>query len=393
MASLPIPTPQAQAQSDALSAILQQAIHQHGGWIDFATFMHMALYTPRLGYYSGGAQKFDLGGKFSQGGDFVTAPELTPLFAQTLARQVSQVLAATQGCVLELGAGTGKLAADLLLALATEHPDLTALPPQYFILEVSDYLREVQRATLQARLDAEIFSRVVWLDHLPECFTGVILGNEVLDALAVNLVHQREQGLHERGVAFNGHFFWQDKPLSQPDVLAQAQALKLPNDYLTEFCPAASGLIRSLAESLQQGVILMLDYGFGEAEYYHPQRTMGTLMCHYQHYAHSDPLVLVGLQDITAHVNFTAMAEAGVNNGLSLLGYVNQAQFLMNCGMLDLMSRVSPTDMAAYLPLAAAAQKLLSPAEMGELFKVMALGKGVHLELIGFQQGDKCHTL
>jgi len=393
MASLPIPTSEAQAQSDALAATIQQTMHQQGGWLDFATFMHMALYTPHLGYYSGGAQKFDLGGKFSQGGDFVTAPELSPLFAQTLARQVSQVLAETQGHVLELGAGTGKLAADLLLALASQLPDLTACPAQYFILEVSDYLRDVQRQTLQSKLPPDFFSRVVWLDSLPDTFNGVILGNEVLDALAAHLVYRHDDAWHERGVSFNGTFFWQDKPLSQPELVARTQLLNVPNDYLTEMCPAASGLIRSLADCLQRGVIVMVDYGFGESEYYHPQRNMGTLMCHYQHYAHSDPLALVGLQDITAHVNFSDIAQTGVSSGLDFLGYTNQAQFLINSGILDMLAKVSPSDMTNYLPLAASAQKLLSPAEMGELFKVIALGKNVDFALIGFQSGDKRHTL
>lgn len=393
MASLPIPNSEAKAQSDALAAIIQQAMIQQGGWLDFATFMHMALYTPHLGYYSGGAQKFDLGGKFTQGGDFVTAPELSPLFAQTLARQVSQVLAETQGNVLELGAGTGKLATDLLLALASQSPDLTACPAQYFILEVSDYLRDVQRQTLQNKLPPDLFSRVVWLDSLPDTFNGVILGNEVLDALAVHLVYREDHTWFERGVSFNDTFFWQDKPLSQPELVARTQLLSVPNDYLTEMCPAANGLIRSLADCLQRGLIVMVDYGFGESEYYHPQRNMGTLMCHYQHYAHSDPLALVGLQDITAHVNFTDIAQTGVSSGLDFLGYTNQAQFLINCGILDMLAKVSPSDMTNYLPLAASAQKLLSPSEMGELFKVIALGKNVDFALIGFQSGDKRHTL
>jgi len=383
MSSLPIPNAEAQAHSQQLAALIQKRIIQHQGWISFTDFMQMALYEPQLGYYSGGAKKF------GQGGDFVTAPEISPLFAQTLANQAAQVLAATQGSILELGAGTGRLAADLLLALQ----DLNQLPEQYCIIEVSAHLRYIQRETLLAALSAELMQRVVWLDTLPQDFIGMIVGNEVLDAIPVHLIHHTAQGLHERGVAFNGDFSWQDRRLSSGDLFEASSALALPQEYLTEICPAASGLIASLAHVLERGVIVMLDYGFSAREYYHPQRNLGTLMCHYQHYAHTEPLVYAGLQDITAHVDFTSIAHAGVNNGMTLTGFCSQAQFLMNCGILDLMSRVSPHDMANYAPLAAAAQKLLSPAEMGDLFKVIAFSKQFDAPLLGFSAGDKSHTL
>jgi len=383
MSLLPIPNAEAQAHSQQLAAQIQNQISQRDGWISFSDFMQMALYEPQLGYYSGGAKKF------GHGGDFVTAPEISPLFAQTLANQAAQVLAATHGSILELGAGTGRLAADLLLALQ----NLNQLPEQYCIMEVSAHLRYVQRETLQAVLPAELMQRVVWLDTLPQNFSGMIVGNEVLDAIPVHLIHHTAQGLHERGVMFNGDFSWQDRRLSSGDLFEAADALALPQEYLTELCPAAPGLIASLAHVLERGVIIMLDYGFSAREYYHPQRNLGTLMCHYQHYAHTEPLVYVGLQDITAHVDFTSIAHAGVNNGLELSGFCTQAQFLMNCGILDLMSDVSPHDMANYAPLAAAAQKLLSPAEMGDLFKVIAFSKQLDAPLLGFSTGDKTHTL
>lgn len=383
MSSLPIPNAEAQAHSQQLAALIQTKISQNAGWLSFADFMHMALYTPGLGYYSGGAKKFGVGG------DFVTAPEISPLFAQTLANQVEQVLAETQGNILELGAGTGKLAADLLMALHA----LNRLPAQYCILEVSAHLRQIQLETMQNILPPSLVQRVVWLDALPQDFVGMILGNEVLDAIPVHLLHNTAQGLCERGVAFNGDFVWQDKPLPVGDLFDLAANLALPNDYLTEVCPAASGLIASLAHMLKHGVIVMLDYGFSAREYYHLQRNLGTLMCHYQHYAHTEPLIYVGLQDITAHVDFTSIAHAGVGNGLELKGFCTQAQFLMNCGILNLMSQVSPNDMAQYAPLAAAAQKLLSPAEMGDLFKVIALSKEFEAPLLGFASGDKSHTL
>lgn len=383
MASLPIPSAQAQAHSAQLQSLIQQHIQQQGGWIDFATFMHMALYTPSLGYYSGGAKKFGFGG------DFVTAPEISPLFAQALAKQVAQVLQMTQGDILELGAGTGRLVADLLLKLA----ELDTLPTHYYILEVSDYLRQVQREHLKQTLPTALFEKLIWLDTLPTAFRGVILGNEVLDAIPVHIVGKQQGMLIERGVVWQDGFAWEDKPLTDGQLFNDVAALELPEGYITELSPAATGLIHSLANCLTHGVIVMLDYGFGASEYYHPQRRAGTLMCHFQHHAHDNPLLYVGLQDITAHVNFTAIAEAAVTQQLGVLGYLNQANFLINCGLLQLLERTSPEDMQVYTPMVSAAQKLLSPAEMGELFKVILLGKGINEPLIGALQGDKRHTL
>jgi SAM-dependent MidA family methyltransferase len=389
MALLPIPDAESQALSQQLAQLIQQKIKNAGGWINFAEFMQMELYTPSFGYYSGGAKKFGMAG------DFVTAPEISPLFAQTLALQASQILELTQGDILELGAGTGKLAADLLLELQA----LNQLPKQYFILEVSDHLRQIQLETLQKKLPADLYGLLVWLETLPESFTGLIVGNEVLDAIPVHLIVNTAQGLHERGVSFQKKldkefdFIWQDKPLGKGKLHDEVSTYFLPNDYLTEFCPAALGLMNSLADCLKQGVILMIDYGFGAAEYYHPQRNQGTLMCHYQQLAHDNPLINVGLQDITAHVNFTRIAHTGQTHGIRLAGYVNQAQFLINCGILDILAQTSPNNMAAYAPLVAAAQKLLSPAEMGELFKVIGFTKNMDESLIGFKDGDKSHTL
>jgi len=387
MSSLPIPNADAQALSQQLALLIQDKISQNGGWLSFADYMHMALYTPGLGYYSGGAKKFGMGG------DFVTAPEISPLFAQAMANQVAQVLVETQGDVLELGAGSGRLAVDLLLALQA----LNQLPAYYFILEVSTYLRQVQRESIQKSLPANLAERVIWLDALPDNFVGVMLGNEVLDAVPVHLIYNPTstdaQALSERGVAFNGEFYWQDKPLPAGKLLDLVRTYELPDDYLTEVSPAALGLVAGLASALGHGAIILVDYGFSAREYYHPQRNLGTLMCHYQHYAHVDPLVYVGLQDITAHVDFSRVANAGEHNGLALMGFCSQAQFLMNCGILEILSQVSPHDMARYAPLAAAAQKLLSPAEMGDLFKVIALGKRLGQPLIGFAAGDKSHTL
>ena len=389
MSTQPTPSRDAQKHSLQLQALIQQAIKKAGGWIDFAQFMQLALYAPQLGYYSAGNQKF------GTGGDFVTAPEISALFGQTLAQQVAQILALSRGSIMELGAGTGRLAVHLLHAL--EHLD--CLPDQYYILDVSDHLRQVQLEYLQERLSPQLLRRVVWLNQLPETFTGVVLGNEVLDAIPVHMVHTKTQGLCERGVmlAEQGLTWsdkpWDDAPASGQHLFDEITKLSLPTGYISEFCPTANGLIASLALTLERGVILMIDYGFSASEYYHPQRNLGTLMCHYQHYAHTDPLLNIGLQDITAHVNFSSIAYAGVDNGLQLSGFCSQAQFLMNCGILDLMAQVSPSDMARYAPLAAAAQKLLSPAEMGDLFKVIAFSKNMDVPLLGFTSGDKSHTL
>jgi len=387
MSALPIPSLESKTHSQKLCELIKQRIVEAGGWISFAEFMQMALYTPYLGYYSGGLQKF---ADIKKGaGDFVTAPEISPIFAQTIALQAAQVLTISHGDILELGAGTGKLAADLMLELS----QLKQLPKQYFILEVSDHLRHTQQETLHKKLSEDLFRRVVWLEALPENFTGLILANEVLDAIPVHLVYKNNDVLYERGVAFEGEFIWQDESLQTGQLHELATDCELLNDYLTEVCPVAAGLINSLADALKQGAILLIDYGFSAREYYHPQRNQGTLMCHYQHYANSNPLINIGLQDITAHVNFTQIRQAGEAREISLAGYVSQAQFLINCGILNLLAKVSPNDVVTYAPLAAATQKLLSPAEMGELFKVIGFTKNLEEPLIGFASGDKSHTL
>jgi SAM-dependent MidA family methyltransferase len=303
-----------------------------------------------------------------------------------------------------LGAGTGKLAADLLLELEV----LGALPAQYLILEVSDYLRQIQRETCEKKLPKQLFEKIVWLETLPKNFNGLILANEVLDALPAHILHKMPEGWRERGVSFNDDFIWLDKDLSQEN-LADNLPQDLPIGYITEVCPAASALVCSLSECLESGAILLIDYGFSATEYYHPQRNQGTLMCHFQQLAHDNPLTHVGLQDITAHVNFSqiamlceAMAQTTPSQthevslihlvSMRLAGHATHAQFLINCGILDILAQYSP-DSLQYMQLAGAAQKYLSPAEMGELFKVIALTKNIDVPLIGFKSGDKTHTL
>lgn len=383
MPPLPEPSPQALQHSQRLASLIHREIAGSGGWITFARFMELALYAPGLGYYSAGT------GKFGEAGDFVTAPEISPLFGQTLARQLAQVIRLTGGDVLEVGAGSGRLAAQLLPELET----LGALPARYLILEVSADLRERQQRLL-ARLAPHLAARLAWLDALPHSFTGLVLGNEVLDAMPVHAVAWRADGLFERGVANEGDgFVWSERPLTSGPLLEAAARLNLPAGYVSEIGPAARGFIASLAGVLEKGVILMLDYGFGESEYYHPQRSQGTLVCHTRHHAHDNPFHLPGLQDITAHVDFSAIARTGLAHGLELFGYTSQARFLINCGITDVLGRTPAEDAAAYLPLAAQVQKLLSPAEMGELFKVIALGKDIREPLLGFTGGDKSRLL
>jgi SAM-dependent MidA family methyltransferase len=380
---LPAPSPDALAHSQRVAAHLRSLIEDAGGWMPFSRFMEAALYAPGLGYYAAGAMKF------GAAGDFVTAPELTPLFGRTLAHAIAPVLAGTGGEVLELGAGSGRLAVDVLGELER----LDTLPARYGILEVSADLRARQQETL-ARERPHLADRVQWLDALPDHFSGVILGNEVLDALPVELVHWTEAGPLVRGVMLeNEAFAWQDRPIADPVLRARADALKLAAGYLSEINLAADALIASLGTMLERGLILLVDYGFSAGEYYHPQRHMGTLRAHYRHHALDDPFYLPGLCDLTAHVDFSALAQAGIAAGLNLAGYTSQANFLLNAGLTGLLMQTPPTDAASYLPQANAVQRLVSPAEMGELFKVIGFSKGELAPLAGLARGDRRHNL
>lgn len=353
--------------------MLGAAIDQAGGWIPFARFMELALYAPGLGYYAAGARKF------GPDGDFVTAPEISSLFGQCVARTVAEVIAQTGGDVLELGPGSGKLAADMLPALNA----LGRLPDRYLLLEVSADLRERQQRALAA-LPAQLAARAVWIDAIPDEFTGCVVANEVLDVVPVHLVRFASGGMLERGVTMkDGALAWQDKPVMPGELSARATLIEAeflggspPEDYISEISPAAAGLVSSLAKSLRAGALLFIDYGFRAAEFYHPGRVTGTLMCHYRHFAHADPFLYPGLQDITAHVDFSAAAQAGVDAGLTVAGYTTQAQFLLASGLTDLLATVDPSDVLRYLPLANQLQRLISPAEMGEFFKVLCLVRG-----------------
>jgi SAM-dependent MidA family methyltransferase len=344
--------------------------------------MELALYAPGLGYYMAGARKL------GRDGDFITAPEISPLFGRTLARQVAQLGRLGFGDVLEIGAGSGALAADLLLELGR----LGVPPPKYLILELSPDLRERSRDTLAQRAP-HLLERVAWLNQLPPRFAGVVIGNEVLDAMPARIFERKDARLLERGVAIRGgRFEWATRP-AEP-VPAHVNPACWPADgYRSEVQEAAAGFVHSVGDMLAGGAALFIDYGFPRREYYHPERASGTLMCHYRHRAHDDPFFLPGLQDITTHIDFSAVAHAGEETGLEVLGYASQAQFLVNCGITEILAETPPADAASYAPLAAQAQKLLSPAEMGELFKVIALGRGVSEPLAGFSSGDRRRSL
>ncbi len=382
LSELPPPAADARAHSERLRHAIAGEITASGGWISFARYMELALHAPGLGYYSAGARKF------GAGGDFVTAPELGGLFGRTLARQVAQFLQAGVNDVVELGAGSGKLARDLLTELAV----LDCLPQRYLILETSADLRQRQQTLLQHDVP-QLAPRVAWLDELPPSLCAIVIGNEVLDAMPVHMITVGADGIDERGVAlFGATFEWRTRPATGT-LREIALGLDLPKGYTTEINLAARSFMRALGAILERGVILLCDYGFPAREYYHAQRSAGTLMCHYRHHAHDDPLCMVGLQDITAHVDFSAIADVALRSGLDLLGYASQAQFLINCGITDTLAATPAENAAAYLPLAAQVQKLTSPAEMGELFKVIAFGRHHHAPLAGFIRGNRQRLL
>ncbi len=373
------PAGRADPRSTELCALIRAEMDGAGGALPFARFMELALYSPGLGYYSAPGEKF------GEAGDFVTAPELGNLFARCLARQCAQILGPLgEADVLEAGAGSGALAADLLLELER----LGCPPRRYFILELSAGLRARQRATLEQRAP-HLAGRVRWLDTLPGSFRGVVLGNELLDAMPVERFRVTEAGVRELEVAWEeGRFVWREGVASEP-LRRRVEALALPVGYSSEINPSAEAWVGSIADILAQGVLLLIDYGFPRAEFYHPQRRAGTLMCHYRHRAHDDPLIWVGLQDITAHVDFTAIAEAAHAAGLAVLGYTSQAAFLLGCGLDRIAAASDPAATRAHLELTQQIKKLMLPSEMGELYKVIALGCGVDPPLAGFALQDR----
>ena len=394
--ALPVPDREALAISQELSTRIAAEIARHGGWLSFARYMEMALYEPGLGYYSNPGQVF------GAAGDFVTAPELTPLFGATLARQVSPwlkdpALAGSGQVVLEVGGGSGMLAAQLLNALDNVgHHEV-----RYLILELSAERREHQRQTLKS-LAPGLMDRVGWLDTFPESFAGVVVANELLDAMPVQLFEWQadaEAELQEMGVTWvDGRFAWAPRP-ADAELTETVAALRnrlgpegaqWHSPYRSEICPAQQAWMRTLADCMTAGVVMLLDYGFAAPEYYHPQRDQGTLMCHYRHRSHADPFLWPGLSDITAHVDFTALARAATAEGFSLVGYTSMAAFLLNAGLLDELADLPREPESFWFAQAQAVQQLISEAEMGELFKVIAFEKNLReaASVLGFG-GDR----
>ncbi len=376
---MPPPAPEAVAHSQNLAEHIASAIVAEGEWIPFSRFMELALYAPGLGYYAAGARKF------GESGDYVTSPEISPMFAKCIGLQAGQVLKRVGGDVLELGPGSGVMAADLYEALKEQG----TLPQRYLMLEVSPDLRERQRDLLEKRFGIHEMERFVWIDRLPEKIRGFVIANEVLDVVPCSLVRRKDGGeMFERGVILSdAGFAFDDEALQEGELRRRAESVFPPGDYdyVSEVNFAAEGLVRTIAASLDKGLAIFIDYGFPEREFYHPQRSMGTLRCHYRHRVHNDPFFMPGLQDITAHVDFSAMARAAESAGAEVYGFTTQAYFLISCGLAVLVSAGDPTVTLSRLKGTSAVHRLIGPSEMGELFKVLGFGKGMDDPVLGFQ--------
>lgn len=401
METLPIPEKDALQASDALLAKLRARVQSAGGWLGFDEYMNGALYEPALGYYSGGLRRF------GAEGDFVTAPELTPLFGHCVARAIEPWLAQTESRIIEFGAGTGQLAAQVLNALDR----IDAAPREYLIVEVSAPLRSQQRHNLEL-LAPGLAQRVRWLDELPTLIEGVVLANELLDAMPVRLFEVNQGTVFEKGLIRgqgDAALAWQsrraDDRLSREvhtslmrsgwggNTLDTLDFDAWPDGYGSEVGEQAAGWVRTIAERLGHGVMLLIDYGFPASEFFHPQRATGTLACHYRHRVHHDPLWYPGLQDITAHVDFSAMALAAESAGLSTIGYTSQGNFLLNAGLLDALSQLPVQKTAEYARQAQAVQKLVSESEMGELFKVLAVSRQIDDPGPAFSRANRIGSL
>ena len=386
---LPQPNPDALKHSEKVEHHLCNLLSKQGGKIPFHDFMHEVLYAPGLGYYSAGLQEF------GKNGDFITAPEISPLFSRCIAQQCRHLLASLEnGSIIEFGAGSGTMAADILLALQQSN----ALPQHYYILEVSANLRAKQESTLLKKCPT-LKSRVIWLNELPKNFSGIVLANEVLDAMPIRLVHLSKERLQEYHITYQNNE-WQlvlDEPThnatltTMQHIATLLEPENLTQGYTTEINNYYQPWLQSLADCLDKGLVLFIDYGFPQHEYYHPQRHQGTLMCHYRHHAHDNPLIHLGLQDITAHVNFTAVAEAAISTGFLVSGYTTQAMFLLANGIADNAPEIA--DPVERYNSNQALMQLTSPQEMGELFKVMALSKNIDITPSGFERVDIRHKL
>jgi SAM-dependent MidA family methyltransferase len=378
--TLPAPPPEAVAHSHQLAEHIASVVAAEGDWIPFSRYMELVLYAPGLGYYAAGSRKF------GEHGDFVTAPEITPMFGKCLGRQAAEVLTRVPGGeVLELGPGSGTLAVDIYESLQEQG----VMPGRYLMLEVSPDLRERQREAIERRLGMDALKRFAWIDALPEKINGFVVANEVLDVVPCSVVHRHRGGdILESGVIVTeAGFALDDARLPEGELKRRAQAVFPHGDYeyLSEINLAAEGLVRTIAAKMQRGLAIFIDYGFPQREYYHAQRAQGTLRCHYRHRVHGDPFFMPGLSDITAHVDFSAMARAAESGGAEVVGFTTQAYFLISCGLGLLVSGGDPTMTLSRLKGTSQVYRLINPAEMGELFKVLGFAKGMDGPVLGFQ--------
>lgn len=382
--NIPPLTSEQQAHIEEITRLVGQEASQSGGAISFDRYVELALYAPGLGYYQ------NAGYKIGAEGDFITAPEISAYFSRCLARQCAQVLTQLgQGSILEFGAGSGVMAADIL----TELEAMDCLPEQYAILDLSSYLQQRQRNTLEQRVP-HLLERVSWLQQLPESgFRGVVLGNELLDAMPVHRFRKTTSGLQEQYVveqkgSFASRWHTASAKLQAAVGEIETQYGMLDDGYTSEINLRLKPWMNLLQQTLQQGVLLLIDYGYPGSAYYHPERHMGTLICHYQHRAHADPLILSGLQDITANVDFSAVAKAGADAGLELAGYTTQANFLLGCGLDQLLGELDPEQGDEYISALQGVKQITLPSEMGERFQVIALARDLSAPLIGFNFRD-----
>ncbi len=382
MNNLPEPSADAKETSAKLLEHIKKIIEENDNWIPFSHFMEMALYTPNLGYYSGGSHKIGVEG------DFITAPSLTPLFGQTLAKQLVQLLPETSGNIYEFGAGRGDLAVTLIQSLPSETWQ------KYYIIELSGELVARQKQLILEKCP-DLANRVIHLDRLPETFDGIIIGNELLDAIPCELIEWNEQAAYQKGVSIqNDELTWQNKPINTPELSELTQSVNpsaLP--YTSEIHLAMRQFLNTISSRLSKGGLLMIDYGFDEYEYYHPQRDMGTLIGHYRHHSVHNPFFYPGLMDLTCHINFSSVAEVCTNNDLIITGYTTQANFLLNLGLLNNLAQTGDIGSNDYIKASSNAQMLIAPHEMGELFKVIGFAKNITFDWDGFRQGDMCHKL
>ena len=368
--------------SEQLKTKIIQSIHSNDGWISFDRFMELALYDPEFGYYTGNLRKF------GEKGDFVTASEISSFFAKTMCIQFEEIFLSLDKNIIEIGAGSGKFALEVIQSLDSKKID------HYFILEISHSLRKHQYELLIKNLPPHLFGKVQWIDQIPQEYNGIIFCNELLDALPIDLIKKSSGIPYQKGVALeNDLFIWKDKAIKDLSTYDHINLESLPDNYLAEDAIHIKSWINNISESISKGVVIIIDYGFNHSEYFHEQRSQGTLMCHFKHHAHDNPLIQVGIQDITSHVNFSYVAREASSKGLHINGFISQANFLINCGILELLEKVNIEDSVLYMKSVSEIQKLLSPSEMGDLFKVMTIEKNIDINLVGLKNNNKVKTL